>query len=86
MEHSDQHIEAINKSVKFTRKTTTQIFDDKIKSFAFLEVENGRIVIKLDYVPMFSSNEATAKFLAEAISLAIEQCYLKNDAPFDPFT
>ncbi len=86
MQHDDQHIEAIKKTMAVRRETTACVFDDKVKEMGRIKVANGTITVNLDYVPSMISEEATASFLADAIRVAIRECFFADPAAFEKTT
>ena len=51
VQHEDQHIDAIGKTLKSTVSVSCQIFDGKVKDMGSVQVEGGIIKISLDDVP-----------------------------------
>lgn len=84
MQHEDQHIEAIARTIQSKNQVSAAIFDDKVKNMGHVTVEKGLIKVALDYVPSMVSEAATRDFLIEAISLSLRACFDKNSATFDP--
>jgi hypothetical protein len=85
MQHEDQHIEAIKRTVKAKNEVSAEIFDDKVKPMGFATVEKGKISIKLDYVPSMITAEARRDFIVDAISLSLKACFDANPDAFDPY-
>lgn len=84
MEHEDQHVEAIGKTIQAKNEVSAGIFDDKVRPMGFITVAKGKINIKLDYVPSMISQEAQRDFVVEAIALSLKACFDANPATFDP--
>jgi hypothetical protein len=84
MQHADQHIEAIGRSLLAKNTVSASIFDDKVKVMGFVEIEKGKIKITLDYVPSMITDEARRDFVVDAIALSLKACFDKNPDAFDP--
>lgn len=84
MQHEDQHIEAIKRTVKAENKVSASIFDDKVKPMGFVTAEKGQIKITLDYVPSMITPEARRDFVVDAISLSLKACFDESPDAFDP--
>ena len=86
MEHEDQHIEAVKPTVKVNNSVSCCVCDDKVKKMGRVEVQGGKIVIELDYLPGLLSSEEEGKFIADSISVAIRECFSANPESFNPFS
>jgi hypothetical protein len=84
MQHADQHVEAIARTVQSKNQVSASVFDDKVKEMGRVTVEQGQIKIALEYVPGMMTSIGTRDFLVDAISLSLKACYDKNPDAFDP--
>lgn len=83
MQHVEQHIEAIAKTVRSTTEVTATFFDDKVREMGSVTVENGSIAIVLDSFPSLSSVDLMGEFIADSIALAIKACWKEKREAFD---
>lgn len=84
MQHADQHIEAISRSLLAKNAVSASIFDDKVKVMGFVEIEKGKIKITLDYLPGMITSDAQRDFVVDAIGLSLKACFDKSPSAFDP--
>lgn len=75
MGFENQHKEAQERTVSIRNEVSVSLFDDKVREMGTMIVKDGVITINLDYHPSMIRSEATAKFLADEIGLAIQTCY-----------
>lgn len=83
MQHANQHIEAINKTLAAKVEVSASFFDDKVRDAGSVVVSRGKITVTVHSLPGMTANEATASFLGEAIGLSIAACYLKCPEAFE---
>ena len=81
----DQHIESVKPTVKVNNSVSCCIFDDKVRKMGMVEVQGGKIVVTLDYLPGLL-NDVKGPFLAASISVAIRECFSANPESFNPFS
>lgn len=84
VQHSDQHTDAIQKTIQVKNEVSASIFDDKVKPMGFVTVSKGKIAVTLDYLPSMISDLTQRDFIVDAIGLALARCYDANAAAFDP--
>ncbi len=84
MEHEDQHIEAIQRTVTALNQVQAAIFDDKVKTMGFVTIEKGQIKIAIDYLPSMITQAAQRDFVVGAIALSLKACFDKSPDSFDP--
>lgn len=84
MQHADQHIEAIRRTISAKNEVSAEVFDDKVKPMGFVTVEKGHIKIRLDYLPGMITSDAQRDFVVDAIGLSLKACFDKNPSAFDP--
>lgn len=85
MQHSDQHNEAVGKSVRVKNEVTASVFDDKVKEMGGVTVCGGKITITLHHLPGMTDDAAIRDFLVDAIGLALKACYSTKPDAFDPY-
>ena len=81
-----QHREAIAGSLVVTKTVSCRLYDDKVRDMGRMDVSNGEIKVKLDYLPMLISQEAVRSFVLREVGLAVEACFNAMPEAFDPHT
>lgn len=84
MRYTEQHIEAVAKTVKVKSFVSCRIFDDKIKEAGSITVEKGEIRIKLDHGFHMVSEEARRDLIMGSIKVGLERCFAEMPEAFEP--
>ena len=83
MQHSDQHAEAIKRTICVRNEVSASFFDDKVREAGTVTVANGKIHVVVDSLPGITSGDAVGEFLAESIKLAILACWKARPEAFE---
>ena len=80
----NQHDEAVKPTVRVNNSVTCKIFDDKIKPMGSVSVDNGKIIITLEYGLHLLTPNDTKDYLIDSIRTGLEHCFDANREAFDP--
>ena len=87
MDMSDEHLQAIKRSLVFRNEVSCEIFDDKVRRYGKINVSNGVITITLDNgVTNMATPADTRRFLFESILAGLDGCYTLRPETFDKTT